>query len=175
MSSGRVEIRPATLDDVPAIMAIYNHEVLTSVATFDMAPLAPDEQREWFAAHAAERHPLLVAIVDGRVVGWASLSAWSSRCAYARAAEDSVYVHQDHRGQGVGRALLAELIESARAEGLGVLLARIEASGTASLRIHAAAGFVQVGTMHRVGEKFGRLLDVVLLELQLDVPRAGAG
>ncbi|TMA47656.1 MAG: N-acetyltransferase family protein, partial [Deltaproteobacteria bacterium] len=113
-----------------------------------------------------------VAEESGRVVGWGSLSAWSDRCAYARAAEVSVYVHQDHRGHGIGRALLADLIARGRAAGLGVLLARIESSGAASLALHRALGFQPIGTMRRVGEKSGRLLDVELLDLHLDAPHA---
>ena len=91
--------------------------------------------------------------------------------AYARAAEVPVYVHQDHRGRGIGRALLAALVARGRADGLGVLLARVEASGRASLALHRALGFRPIGTMRRVGEKLGRILDVELLDLHLDGAR----
>jgi phosphinothricin acetyltransferase len=161
-------IRPATPADLQAIVDIYNDEVLHGVATFDTEPWTATGQAAWLAEHTTGRHPLLVAEVTGCVIGWASLSAWSSRCAYARAAEVSIYVHRDERGRGVGRALLAELIARGRAGGLGVLLARIEASGAASLRLHRTVGFRSIGTMRRVGEKFGRVLDVELLELHLD-------
>lgn len=161
-------IRLARLDDLPAIVAIYNHEVAHGVATFDTEPWSVDGQRGWLAAHASPQHPLLVADQSGTVGGWASLSPWSTRCAYARAAEVSIYVHQDHRSHGIGRALLGELIARARAAGLGVLLARIETSGTVSLALHRALGFRSFGTMRRVGEKLGRILDVELLDLHLD-------
>jgi phosphinothricin acetyltransferase len=163
-----VEVRLATAEDLPAIVAIYNHEVHHGVATFDTEPWTTDGQRLWFATHDPTRHPLLVAAVDGRPIGWATLSVWSSRAAYTRTAETSVYVHQDYRGRGVGRALLAELVRRARAAGLGVLVARIESSGASSLALHRRLGFADIGTMRRVGEKFGRLLDVVLLDLHLD-------
>jgi phosphinothricin acetyltransferase len=161
-------VRPATPEDLPAIVAIYNHEVLHGVATFDTEPWTVEGQRGWLAAHAPPRHPLLVAEEDGCVLGWAGLSAWSSRCAYDRAAEVAVYVHQDRRGEGIGRALLSELLALGRAAGLGVVLARIEASGAASLALHRGLGFRSIGTMRRVGEKLGRVLDVELLDLHLD-------
>ena len=165
-------IRSARADDLPAVIDIYNYEVEHGVATFDTVPWTLEDRAPWFAAHASPQHPLIVAEESGRVVGWGSLSAWSDRCAYARAAEVSVYVHQDHRGHGIGRALLADLIARGRAAGLGVLLARIESSGGASLALHRAFGFQPIGTMRRVGEKSGRLLDVELLDLHLDTPDA---
>jgi len=167
-------IRSARADDLPAVIDIYNYEVEHGVATFDTVPWTLADRASWFAAHASPRHPLIVAEVGGRVVAWAGLSAWSERCAYARAAEVSIYVHQDHRGRGIGRALLAELIARGRAAGLGVLLARAESSGAASLALHRALGFRPIGTMRRVGEKAGRLLDVVLLDLHLDAPEHAA-
>jgi phosphinothricin acetyltransferase len=164
----RTRIRAATADDLQAVNDIYNHEVLHGVATFDTVPWALEARSAWFAQHGGGRHAVLVAVEDGRVTGWAGLSSWSERCAYARAAEVSVYVHPERRGRGTGRALLAELIAQGRRAGLGVLLARIESSGRVSLALHRAHGFRAVGTMHGVGEKFGRILDVELLELPLD-------
>jgi len=161
-------LRSARADDLPAIIDIYNYEVEHGVATFDTEPWTLDAQAAWLATHGTPAHPLIVAEEGGRVLGWACLSSWSTRCAYARAAEVSLYVHQDHRGRGDGRALLAELITRARAAGLGVLLARIESSGTVSLALHRAHGFRPIGTMRRVGEKRGRILDVELLDLHLD-------
>jgi len=99
-----VVIRAATPADLPAIVAIYNHEVLHGVATFDTEPWSVEEQTGWLAAHQSASHPCLVAEEAGTVVGWGTLSPWSSRCAYARAVEDSVYVHHAHRGRGIGRA-----------------------------------------------------------------------
>jgi L-amino acid N-acyltransferase len=97
-------IRPAALPDLPAITAIYNHAILHTTATFDTEPKTDAEQMAWFKAHG-ERHPSLVATVDGQVVGWASLSAWSDRCAYSDTAEVSTYVDADYRGRGIGNAL----------------------------------------------------------------------
>lgn len=161
-------IRAAREPDLPAIAEIYNYEVEHSTATFDTQPVTVKERRRWLAAHEPTRHPVIVAEVNDAVAAWACLSSWSERCAYARAAEVSVYVHREHRGCGIGRALLLDLIARARAAGLGVLLARIcTADGPASLRLHKSVGFQRVGTMRRVGEKLGRILDVELLEHHL--------
>lgn len=166
-SAVRPQFRAARVDDLPAIADIYNHEVLHSTATFDTEPVSLEERRRWLAAHESPRHPIVVADADGVVVGWASLSPWSQRCAYARAAEVSVYVHRDWRGRGLGRGLLEQLVDRGRAAGLGVLLARVVAESAGSLALHEALGFERIGTMRRVGEKFGRVLDVDLMDLQL--------
>jgi phosphinothricin acetyltransferase len=163
-----MRVRAAVDDDLVAIAEIYNDEVERGTSTFDTEPVDLGERRAWLAHHDTPRHPVIVADLEGRVAGWASLSPWSERCAYARAAEISVYVHADCRGAGVGRALLQGLIDRARAAGLGVLLARIVSQSDASLRLHESLGFQRIGTMRRVGEKFGRVLDVILLDLHLD-------
>ena len=161
-------IRSATAKDLPAIMDIYHDEVLHGVGTFDTEPLSPERQRAWLAVHDSPRYPLTVDDEGGRIAGWSSLKPWSDRCAYARAAEISVYVHRDRRGRGVGRRLLKDMLERARAAGLGVVLARIAGENEVSMAIFRRAGFRPIGTMRRVGEKFGRILDVELLDLHLD-------
>jgi len=163
------DIRLASTGDLPTIMAIYNDEILQGVATFDTVPWDEHAAQRWLAKHDPLRRPVTVAVESsGAIVGWGSVSDWSTRCAYARAAEDSIYVHPDHQGQGIGRRLLSDLIERSRSAGVRVLLARIETSCKASLHVHRAAGFVTVGVMHGVGEKFGRVLDVELLERSLE-------
>ncbi len=161
-------VRTATVADLPAIFDIYNEQVLRGTATFDTEPKQLPRDTDWLTGRDPVRHPVIVAEVDGRVVGWGSLSQWSTRCAYARAVEESVYIHKDFRGRGLGRAIIAELIERARAGGLGVLLARITSDNPGSVRLHEEFGFQRIGTMRRVGEKFGRILDVELLDLHVD-------
>ena len=161
-------IRPATETDLPGIFAIYDREVLHGTATFDTEPKSPAGRLEWFRDTANGRYPILVAEVDGAIAGWTRLYAWSNRCAYARAAENAVYVHADHRGKGVGRALLAELIRLAPQRDVHVLLARIVEGNPASLAVHEKLGFTPIGVMRRVGEKFGRVLDVRLMDRHLD-------
>lgn len=163
------EIRLARESDLGAIAAIYNYEVEHSTATFDTEPVSIENRREWLKKHGALRRPVVVAEVEGEVIGWASLSDWSERCAYARAAEVSVYIHRSHRKKGVGKMLLVDLIDRARRGGIGVLLARIcTLNGEASIHLHQSVGFQRVGTMRRVGQKFGQILDIELLDLQLD-------
>ena len=157
-------VRRAGHADLPAILAIYNHEVLVSTATYDTVPRTEADHRKWFAIHGPE-HPILVAESAGTVVGWASLSPWSDRAAYSRTVEVSVYVSAEHRRKGVGRLLLAALIEAGRSHGHHALLARISADNVASVRLHAELGFAVVGTMLEVGVKFDRMLDVCIMEL----------
>jgi L-amino acid N-acyltransferase len=161
-------IRDAAPEDLVAIFAIYNREVEESTATFDTEPRVVGIDDAWLTDRDPSRHPVLVASTGGEVVGWASLSPWSARPAYARTAEESVYVDAGHRGRGVGRALLTAIVERARAAGLGVLVARIGDARRDSVRLHESLGFERVATMRAYGEKFGRLLDVELMDLHLD-------
>ncbi len=157
-------IRPAEPADLPAITDIYNDAILRTAATFDTQPKTAAEQAAWFAAHEA-KYPLLVAEEDGLVVGWASLSRWSDRCAYADTAEISVYVRDGARGRGVGKELTEAVLVAGRAGGLHTVVARIAQGNEVSLRLARGAGFEDIGVMREVGRKFGKLLDVYLLQL----------
>lgn len=161
-----IEIRPADLGDVEAITAIYNDAVLNSVATFDMQPKTLDDRRAWLEAHDRQ-HPVLVAILDGRVAGWASVSKFADRPAYAITGELSVYVNQQFRGQGIGRGLMEAVIEAARQVGLHTIISRITGGNDVSIHLHESLGFGAVGTMREVGSKFGRLLDLVVMQKML--------
>jgi phosphinothricin acetyltransferase len=156
-------IKRATLVHLSAITEIYNEAILNTVATFDTEPRTIEEQKDWFVRHGS-KYPILVAEVDGRAVGWASLSRWSDRCAYSDTAEDSLYVKEDCRGKGIGRKLLTSLIEEGKRAGLHTVIARITAGNEVSIRLHEDAGFQHVGIMKEVGRKFGRLLDVHLMQ-----------
>jgi len=158
-----VIIRPAQLSDLGAITAIYNEAILTTVATFDTEPKSESERAAWFSAHDA-RHPVLVAESEGQVVGWASLSKWSDRLAYADTAEISLYVHSSRRGQGIGKQLIAAIVAEGEKAALHTLIARIAAGNEASVRLHRAAGFELIGVMREVGRKFGQLLDIHLMQ-----------
>lgn len=156
-------VRPAQLADIPAITVIYNEAILTTVATFDTEPKSEADRAAWFAAHGP-RHSILVAEVNGQVVGWASLSKWSDRLAYADTAEISLYVQSSQRGQGIGKCLVEALVAEGEKAGLHTLIARIAAGNEVSVRLHEAAGFAPIGVMHEVGRKFGRLLDIHLMQ-----------
>jgi phosphinothricin acetyltransferase len=158
-----VEIRLATVGDADAIRAIYNHEVLTSTVTFDLRPRSLAEQQEWLEARSGA-HAVVVAVTDGDVVGFASLSPYRDRPAYSTSVEESVYVRGDQRGTGVGRALLEELMKLATQHGFHAVLARIVGGHEASIALHEAVGFHVVGTEREVGRKFNRWLDVVVMQ-----------
>jgi len=157
------EVRLARPGDAEAILAIYNAEVTGSTVTFDMVARSLDEQREWLEVHSGA-HPAVVAVADGEVVGFGSLSPYRSRPAYATTVEDSVYVRADRRGRGVGRGLLAELMTLATAHGFHAAMARIVDGHEASIALHRACGFDLVGVEREVGRKFGRWLDVALMQ-----------
>jgi L-amino acid N-acyltransferase YncA len=165
--SPRLTVRLARLDDAETTRQIYNAEVTTSTVTFDLVPRSLAEQREWLTARSGA-HAVLVAEDEAEgVVGFASLSPWGKRPAYATSVEDSVYVHRDHRGRGIGKALLGELLEVATAHGFHAVFARIVGDQAASTKLHESLGFEIVGTEREVGRKFGRWLDVVVMELLL--------
>jgi L-amino acid N-acyltransferase YncA len=161
-----MDVRLATLDDAEPIRAIYNVEVLTSTVTFDLVPRSLEEQRAWLSARSGV-HAVLVAEAAGEVVGFGSLSPWRDRPAYSTTVEDSVYIHRDHRGRGVGKALLTRLVDTATAHGFHACMARIVGGHEASIALHEACGFEIVGTEREVGRKLGRWLDVVLMERML--------
>lgn len=161
-----MQLRLATLDDAEAIRQIYNHEVTTSTATFDLVPRTLDEQRAWLEARSGAR-AVVVADLDGDVAGFAALSQWRDRPAYATTVEDSVYVHRDHHGGGLGKALLGKLVETATLHGFHACMARIVGGHEASIALHRSCGFEVVGVEREVGRKLGRWLDVVLMERML--------
>lgn len=156
-------IRLATQADLAAINAIYNHYVLHSTCTYQEEPSTDDERAAWFAAHGP-KHPITVAERAGEVLGWGSLSKFHPRSAYGRTVENSVYVRHDLHRQGLGSALLADLIDRAPALGHHTLMALIDADQAGSVAIHRKHGFEPVAHLKEVGYKFGRWLDVVYLQ-----------
>jgi L-amino acid N-acyltransferase YncA len=161
-----MDIRPATEADMPAVTAIYNDAVARTTGTFDTVARTLEEQKAWFAAHGPSR-PVVVAVSGGKVLGWASLSEYSGRCAYSRTAEVSVYVDESARGKGCGGRLLDAVLDAGRAGGVKEVIARIAEGNEVSLALHRKRGFDEVGRLRKVGEKFGRLLDVFFLQKSL--------
>jgi L-amino acid N-acyltransferase YncA len=156
-------IREATLQDLSAITEIYNTAILTTVATCDTEPKTEAEQRSWFDHHGP-KYPILVAEQDNLIVGWASLSMWSDRCAYSDTAEASLYVREGHQGRGIGRKLSEAIIQQGRKADLHTLIARIAEGNEASIHLAESVGYKHIGVMREVGRKFGRLLDVYLMQ-----------
>jgi L-amino acid N-acyltransferase YncA len=158
-----LRVRPAKLSDLKAITEIYNEAILTTNATFDTDPKTVAEQKVWFTAHDA-RHPIMVIERGKIVVGWASLSEWSGRCAYADTAEISIYIKPELRNQGIGRKLMSAIMREGERIGLHTVIARITEGNQHSLHLHEKAGFENIGVMQEVGRKFGKLLDVRLMQ-----------
>jgi phosphinothricin acetyltransferase len=161
-----VRIRLAEVSDAEGIRAIYNLEVTSATSTFDLVPRTLAEQEAWLEARSGA-FSAVVAVDGADVVGFASLSPYKERAAYRTTVEDSVYVARDRNGQGIGRALMTHVIDVARTSGFHAVMARIEASGTASRALHAACGFELVGVERQVGRKFNRWLDVAVMQLLL--------
>jgi len=161
-----VNVRPAELTDADSIAAIYNVEVLQSTATFDLETRSVPEQRRWLQERSGA-HVVLVADVDGEVLGFASLSPFRERPAYKTTVESSVYVHRDHRGVGVARSLMENLIDTARAHGFHTVIARISGDQAPSLSLHESLGFESIGVEKQVGRKFGKWLDVSVMQVML--------
>jgi phosphinothricin acetyltransferase len=159
-------VRLATVDDAPAIMAIYNVEVEHHVSTFDLVPRTVAEQRAWLLQRSGA-FAAVVAVLDDEVVGFASLSPYKERAAYRTTVEDSVYVSRQHPRRGIGKLLMEHVIGIARESGFHSVMARIEASGTASRALHESCGFELVGIEREVGRKFNRWLDVAVMQLLL--------
>ena len=161
-------MRPAVPDDIPAIHAIYAQHVLKGLGSFEEAPPPPEELRRRYEDVARRGLPYLVAEFGGVVAGYGYCALYRARSAYRHTLEDSVYVRQDVQGRGVGTALLSELIRRCEALGYRQLVAVIgDSAHTASIGLHAAHGFVRVGTLRSVGFKFGRWVDSVLMQRPL--------
>jgi phosphinothricin acetyltransferase len=159
-----VQVRLARVEDAEAIRSIYNREVTGSTATFDLVPRTLDAQIRWLAARSGAHAAIVAVDDDDTVVGFASLSPYRDRPAYRTTVEDSVYVAEGHQGEGVGRTLLTELIDLATAHGFHSVMARVVGGHEASISLHEKVGFQVVGTEREVGRKFGRWLDVVLMQ-----------
>jgi phosphinothricin acetyltransferase len=158
-----LSIRKATLLDLQSILEIYNEAVLNTTATFDTTPRTFEKQLEWFNQHK-ENHPVFVAEENNVIVGWASLSPYSDRCAYDTTVEVSIYIHHEHRGKKIGLQLLEVTTLSGRELNIHTIISRISNDNEASIRLHSKLGYQDVGVMREVGYKFGKLLDVRIMQ-----------
>lgn len=164
-----MQIRDARDADVPAIAAIYAHHVLHGTGTFEEDPPTTEEMAQRLAAVRARGFAWLVAEAeDGTVLGYAYFNQFRERSAYRHTAENAIYVRDDVRGQGVGKALVGALLERATAAGFRQMLAVIgDSDNTGSIGLHISLGFRQAGVMKSVGAKFGRWVDVVIMQASL--------
>lgn len=157
-------IRPATIDDAAAIAEIYNQGIAGRMATFETVPRTSRDIEASLRASVG-RFPYLVVERGGQMLGWASVSTYRPRECYSGIGEFSIYIHEDARGQGVGKVLLPALVDAARAAGFWKLLSRVFPFNTGSLKLCAACGFREVGTYEKHAQLDGKWLDVVIVEL----------
>ena len=162
-----IVIRPARETDAQAIADIYATHVLTGTASFDTVPRTVAETAERIAAITARGWPFLVADKAGEVLGYCYLTQFRDRPAYASACENSIYVHADKRGNGIGGLLLAALLSAAERGGFRQMIAVIGGGEPSSIALHARHGFVHAGRMTSVGRKFGKWLDTVYMQIAL--------
>ena len=161
-------VRPATQDDLPAIRAIYSHHVHHGLGSFEEVPPEADEMRRRYDEVRGRGLPYLVAVISGEVVGYGYCNLFGTRSAYRFSLEDSIYVKDGRHGKGVGRALLAELIDQCAALGYRQMIAVIGDSGNAgSIGLHESLGFIRSGMLRSTGIKFGRWVDTVMMQRPL--------
>ena len=163
-----VRIRDAETADLDTITAIHNHAVVHTTAIWNEEAVDLADRTAWLADRTARGYPVIVAVDDSGVLGYASYAQWRPHSGYRLTVEHSVYVRGGEHGRGIGTALMAELVDRARTAGLHVMIAGIESGNAASIALHERLGFAEVGRMPQVGAKFGRWLDLSMLQLLLD-------
>ena len=165
-----ISIRPAVEDDLPSLLDIYNHVILNTTAVYSYHPHSMEMRKEWYADKLKSHYPVFVADGGGWIAGFSSYGPFRAWPAYKYTIENSVYVAEAHRGNGVGKLLIRPLIDQANILGYHAMIASIDASNTSSLRLHRSFGFEEVAHFRQVGFKFGRWLDLKFLELLLETP-----
>ena len=164
-----VVLRPGRAADVPELLDIYNHQIVSSVSPLHLEPRTLEQWEQWFADHQSEVHPLVVAESAGRVAGYACLSTFRPPAAYLTTAELSIYVRRDARGRGVATLLMEAILGKARSCGqLHSVVSHITGDNEASRGLHRKMGFELCGTLREAGLKFGRYHDVHVYQLMLE-------
>lgn len=164
-----MQIRDAQDADLEGIRQIHNDAVQNSTAIWNDKPVTLEQRRAWLAERQALGYPVLVALDESQqVVGYATFAPWRPHEGFRHTVEDSVYVRDGQRGSGIGRSLMKALIERARQLDKHAMVAAIESENRASVHMHQQLGFIHVGQMRQVGCKFGRWLDLTLMQLTLD-------
>ena len=160
-------IREATSDDAEAIRLIYNHEVENETSTMDLVSRTLETQREWIAARSGAFCAVVAVDSSGTVLGFGALSEYKDRSGYRSTVENSVYVRRDVARRGIGKQILLHLIETATVSGFHSVIARIEAQSLASRGLHSSCGFELVGIEKQVARKFGKWLDIAVMQKSL--------
>ncbi|GAB0118445.1 N-acetyltransferase family protein [Acidisoma sp. 7E03] len=159
-----MSIRPATERDLPAILAITNHAILQTTASWQTVPTTLEARLQWWQERVAAGQPVLVSEIDGAIAGFATYGSFRAYGGYALTVEHSIYVEERFQKRGLGRAFLTALLEHATAAGLHVMVGAISADNPVSIKLHEQFGFTIVGRMPEVGRKFDRWLDLVLMQ-----------
>lgn len=162
-----IKIRVAKSEDLPAILQIVNHIILTTTTHYRYEPETAFERQEWFRKKQAAGMPVIVAEKAGEAIGFGTYGLFRDRMGYRFSVEHSVYVHRDHQKVGVGRKILSELIRLAKIQGMHTMIAGVDTQNQGSIEFHRKMGFVQVGHFREIGYKFDQWLDVVFLQLRL--------
>ena len=166
-----MKIIKCTPEYASQILDIFNDAILNSTALYDYKPWTMDTMKVWFETKAQHNFPVIGIVDDeGVLMGFGSYGQFRMRPAYKFTIENSLYVHRDHRGKGLGKILLNEIISHATSQNFHSIIAVIDASNEISLDLHRKAGFTQVGVFREVGYKFGRWLDAAFLQLNLETP-----
>lgn len=163
-------IRPAEENDLAGILEIYNHAIIHTTAVYNYNAHTLDMRRQWWEEKKLAGQPILVAVLNNQVLGFASYGPFRAWAAYKYSFESSVYIHPNFQGKGLGKKLVQQLIEVAKKDKVHTLVAGIDAENQASIILHQKLGFEAVGHFKQVGYKFGRWLDLVFYQLLLDGP-----
>lgn len=163
-----IHVRPATEQDLPAILAIYNDVILHTTAVYEYEPHTLDMRRAWFNTKKEQGLPVFVAEENGHVAGLSSIGPFRAWAAYQYAVENSIYVASEFRNRGIAKRLMPPVIAAARQLGMHTIIAGIDAGNEASLQLHRGFGFEEVAHFKQVGWKFDRWLDLIFMQLILD-------
>lgn len=153
------------------ILAILNEAIVNSTALYDYKPRSPDSMVAWFKAKEAGPYPVIGSVDEaGELLGFASYGSFRAWPAYKYSVEHAIYVHKDHRGKGLGQALMHQLINAAREQQVHVMVGAIDMANAGSIALHEKLGFTHAGTLRQAGFKFGRWLDLGFYQLLLETP-----
>lgn len=165
-----IQIRAGHEQDLEAMLEIYNDVIVNTTAVYDYQPHTLEMRRQWFRIKEAQGFPVFVAEEDGKVVGFSSIGPFRAWAAYKYSVENSIYVAADQRGKGIGKLLIAPLVEASVQLDMHTIIAGIDATNEASIKLHSSFGFKEVAHFKQVGYKFGRWLDLTFMQLLLKTP-----
>lgn len=163
-----INIRSAETKDLEGILDIWNHEIQNTSAIFDDEPKDLEFVTKWFQERNQKKFPVLVAEKGSQILCYATYGTFRAKPGYNITVEHSIYAHPDYRGMGIGRLMMRELIRIAKEQKIENMIAVIDGSNYKSIRFHERFGFFECGRMERVAIKFGKHLDAVIMQLQLN-------